>query len=155
MPEQQRSLDEIDRGILKILQRDCRTTLDQIADKLGVSRSTVYYRIKKLEADGIIEGYYAKVNPVKVGKSHLTVTFVRAKYGPSYHYKIGNMLAQIPGVWAVYFIYGEIDFIILARSDSREDLMEKVEKMINTREIERSSTQIVAKVLKEDPRIEI
>lgn len=155
MPEQHRSLDEIDRGVLNILQRDSRTSLERIADKLGVPKSTVHYRIKRLEAEGIIEGYFAKVNAEKVGKDYRTITFVRAKYGPGYHDKIGNMLAQIPGVWAVYFVYGDIDFVVLARSDSGENLMEKVEKMINSREIERTSTQIVAKVIKEDPIIEL
>ena len=155
MPEQHRSLDEIDTRILEILQKDCRTPLEQIANELGVPKSTVHYRIKKLEAEGIIEGYFAKVNAEKVGKDYRTITFVRAKYGPGYHDKIGNMLAQIPGVWAVYFIYGDIDFIVLARSDCGENLMEKVEKMINTQEIERTSTHIVAKVIKEDSIIEL
>lgn len=137
------------------MQKDSKTSLERMADKLTVPKSTVHYRIKRLEAEGIIEGYCAKVNAEKVGKSYRTVTLVRAKYGSGYHNKIGNMLAQIPGVWAVYFVYGDIDFIVLARSDGGENLMEKVEKMINTQEIERTSTQIVAKVIKEDPIIEL
>jgi DNA-binding Lrp family transcriptional regulator len=155
LPNSHKSLDELDREILKILQMDCRTSVEKIAKKLGVPKSTVHYRIKRLEAEKIIEGYYAKVNATKLGKDYVTITLVRAKYGPDYHERLGNMLAQIPGVWAVYFVFGDTDFIVLTRSDNREDFMKKLEKMMNMKEIERTNTQVVAKTLKEDPRIEL
>jgi DNA-binding Lrp family transcriptional regulator len=147
-----RALDEIDVGILKILQEDCRISLEQIAEKLGAPKSTIHYRIKRLEEEGVIEGYYAKVNLEKLGKNYLTVTFVRAKYGPGYHEKVGQRLSEIPGVWGIYFIFGENDFVILTRSKDREDYMQKLEKIMDMPEIERTNTQIVAKVIKEDVR---
>ncbi|MEM3640629.1 MAG: Lrp/AsnC family transcriptional regulator [Candidatus Bathyarchaeia archaeon] len=147
-----KSLDKIDLGILKILQEDCRIPLEQIAEKLEAPKSTIHYRIKRLEEEGIIEGYYAKVNFEKLGKDYLTVTLVRAKYGPGYHEKVGHRLSEIPGVWGVYFIFGENDFIILTRSKDREDYMRKLETITNMPEIERTNTQVVAKVIKEDVR---
>jgi len=155
LPRQHKSLDEMDARILEILQRDCRIPLGQIAHDLGIPKSTVHYRTKKLEAEGIIEGYYAKVNATKLGKDYITITLIRAKYGPSYHERVGEMLAKIPGVLAVYFVFGETDFIALIRSDSRDDFVKKMEKMTNMPEIERTSTYIVAKTIKEDPRIEL
>jgi len=155
LSRQSRSLDEIDIGILEILQKDCRTPLEQIANKLGIPKSTVHYRIKRLETEEIIEGYYAKIDATKLGKDYITISFIRAKYGPSYHEKVGKMVAQIPGVWAVYFTFGETDFIVLTRSDNREDFMEKLEKIISMQQIERTSTQVVARVIKEDPRVEL
>lgn len=143
-------LDEMDLEILKILQEDCRTPLEQIACKLKVPKSTVYYRIRRLEEEGIIEGYYAKINFAKIGKDFFTITFVRARYEPGYHGKVGQKLAQIPGVWAVYFLFGENDFVLLSRSNNREDYLQKLEKIMNMPEIERTNTQIVAKVIKED-----
>lgn len=155
MSNSHKSLDELDKEILKILQMDCRTSLEKIAKKLGVPKSTVHYRIRRLEAEKIIEGYYAKVNATKLGKDYVTITLVRAKYGPDYHEKLGNILAQIPGVWAVYFVFGDTDFIVLTKSDNREDFLKKLENMMNMKEIERTNTQVVAKTLKEDPRIEL
>ncbi len=150
-----KSLDKVDRGILEILQKDCRTPLEEIAKKLGISKSTAHYRVKRLEAEGIIEGCYAKINAAKLGKDFITITMIRAKYGPGYHEKVGKKLAEIPGVWAVYFVLGEIDFIVMARTKNREKFMEKLDKIINLGEIERTNTQVVAKILKEDPRIEL
>ena len=155
MPKQHKPLDKIDIGILEVLQKDSRTPLGQIANQLGVPKSTVHYRIKKLEAEKIIKGCYAKVDATKLGKDYTTITFVRAKYGPSYHEKVGKMLAQIPGVCAVYFILGDNDFVVLTVSDNREDFMGKLEKMYDMQEIERTSTVVVVKTIKEDPRIEL
>jgi DNA-binding Lrp family transcriptional regulator len=145
----------MDVRILEMLQKDCRTSLKQMANELGVPKSTVHYRMKRLEEEGIIEGYHAKVDATKLGKDYVAIIFIRAKYSPSYHEKVGKLLAQIPGVWAVYFVLGDIDFIVLARASNRDDFMGKLEKITNMIEIERTSTQIVAKTLKEDPRIEI
>ncbi len=149
------AVDEIDREILRILQSDARTTREQIAKRLKLSKSTVHYRVRKLEDAGIIEGYYAKLNPSKLGKGYEAVTLVRAKFTPSYHEKLGQKLAELPGVWAVYFTFGDNDFTIMTRGVGRDDLMSAIENLTKIRGIERTSSQLVVKTIKEDPRLEI
>ena len=57
------SLDKVDRGILFVLQRDARnTTIDEIAAEVDVSPSTVRNRIDQMEDEGVIEGYYPKID---------------------------------------------------------------------------------------------
>jgi DNA-binding Lrp family transcriptional regulator len=121
---------------------------------LGVPKSTVHYRIGRLERENIIEGYYAKLNAGRLGYDYLAVVLVRAKYGPQYLKKVGSKLAKIPGVWAVYYVLGDYDFIVLIRAFNREDYMQKLERISNMTDIERTSTQVVGRVVKEDPRIE-
>jgi DNA-binding Lrp family transcriptional regulator len=148
-------LDEVDLAILRILQEDCRKNITEIADMVKIPKSTVHYRINRLEKLGYIEGYYAKISPEKMGKEYITITLVRAKYGPGYHEKVGEKISKLPGVWAVYFVFGETDFVVLSRTDSREEFMKILEQIMNMEEIERTSTMIVAKVIKEDPRLQI
>ena len=148
-------LDEVDLAILRILQEDCRKNITEIADMVKIPKSTVHYRISRLEKLGYIEGYYAKISPEKMGKQYITITLVRAKYGPGYHEKVGEKISKLPGVWAVYFVFGETDFVVLSRTDSREEFMKILEQIMNMEEIERTSTMIVAKVIKEDPRLQI
>ena len=150
------SLDEIDIQILSILQEDCRRSLDEISKMTKVSKSTVYYRIKRLESLGVIEGYYAKVNPKALGNDYFTITLVKAKYGPGYHRKIGEILSKIPGVWAVYYVLGEYDFVVIARAKDREKFIREIlEKFINHVEIERTNTIVIVDIIKEDPRLNI
>jgi len=150
------SLDEIDLQILDILQQDCRKSLDEISKIINVPKSTIYYRIKRLESLGVIQGYYAKIDPKALGNDYFTVTLVKAKYGPGYHKKIGNILSKIPGVWGVYYVLGEYDFIVLARAENREKFIKDIlEKFVNYEEIERTNTIVIVDIIKEDSRVEI
>lgn len=148
-------LDSKDIEILKLLQKNSRIPLDEIARILNMPKSTIHYRIKRLEKLGVIESYYAKLNVESLGKDYITATFVRAKYGPGYHEVVGKKLASISGVWAVYFVLGDIDFIVLSRADDRDDFMRILNQMMSIKEIERTSTHVIIKVIKEDPRIEL
>jgi DNA-binding Lrp family transcriptional regulator len=147
-------MDRTDEKLLRIIQKDSRIPLQKTASKLGVPKSTVHYRIERLEREKIIEGYYAKLNAGKLGYDYLAVVLVRAKYGPQYHKRVGLKLSKIPGVWAVYYVLGDYDFIVLMRAINREDYMEKLEHLSSMTDIERTSTQVVGRVVKEDPRID-
>ena len=147
------ALDDIDKKILNILQEDCRTTAKEISEKLSLPKTTIYYRIKRLEKENIIEGYHAKVNTEKLGMDFYMIIHVRAKYGKGYDNKIGESLSKIPGVWGVFFVFGDNDFIVLARGNSREALVEKIQTMMGMEDIERTSTSIVANTFKLDQRM--
>ncbi|PVU70520.1 Lrp/AsnC family transcriptional regulator [Sulfolobus sp. SCGC AB-777_L09] len=147
-------LDEIDLKILRIIQNNSKYPLEKIAEEVKIPKSTVAYRIKKLEKIGVIKGYFTYIDPSSLNIDYLVITMVRAKYGKDYHESLGMKLSQLPGVWGVYFILGDIDFIVLARYKNREDFMKNyLEKLINMPEIERTSTHVVAKVFKETPYI--
>jgi DNA-binding Lrp family transcriptional regulator len=155
MAVQNRVLDEMDLGILRMLQDNCRIRIGAIAKKLNIPKSTVSYRIRRMEASGVIQGYNARINPTKLGIDYTAIVLVRAKFGPGYHEEVGKMLSQIPGVYGVYFILGDNDFIILCQSKNREAFLEKLERMYNMREIERTSSILVMKIIKEDMRVEL
>jgi len=148
-------LDDLDLAILKELQNECRTPLQDIADKVGAPSSTIHYRLKRLERAEIIEGYYAKVDSQKLDMDYIAVTNLRVELAPGSYHKIGAELAKIPGVWAVYLTLGDHDFMVLTRSKDREQFMEIIDKILEIKGITQSSTTVVAKVIKEDPRLKI
>ncbi len=154
MTKESLKLDQLDFKLLEILQENCRIPIKKLAKQLGVPKSTVHYRIKRLEAEKIITGWSVRLDSQKLGKRFTSITFVRGKYGPDYHKKIGEKLAQIPGVVGVYFVFGDNDFVVLTLSDDREDFIQKLEIMYNMTDIERTSSLIVGKTIKEDPTIE-
>ena len=154
MPKKQQP-DDLDLAILRELQVDCRIPLQEIAEKVGAPTSTVHYRVKRLERNGVIDGYYANINPERLGYDYLSIILVRAAYRPGFHKRIGKKLAEIPGVWAVYFTLGDTDFFVLTRSKNKAEYMKILEVLMTSKEIERTSTQVVARVIKEDPRLVI
>lgn len=152
---QTKRLSELDFQLVRLLQKNSRMTLEELARILDTSKSTVHYRIKKLEDEEVIEGFYSKINPSKLGLDFTAILTIRAKFGPRYHEKVGEALAKVPGVSAVYFLFGETDFFVVIRSHDHADFFEKIEKLYNMEEIERINTLIVAKTIKDDPRLQI
>jgi Lrp/AsnC family leucine-responsive transcriptional regulator len=62
-----KTLDKLDRQILRSLQADGRATYEQLAEQVGLSPSAVLRRVKRLEESGVIDRYVALVKPEKVG----------------------------------------------------------------------------------------
>ena len=60
-------MDDIDRKILKLLQENARMSLKAIAEKTFLSSPAVSARMEKLEKEGILSGYHAVVDPIKLG----------------------------------------------------------------------------------------
>jgi len=148
-----KEIDEMDLAILRFLQEDSGTPLDDLGKKVNLPKSTLYDRIRKLEKSGVIEGYHAKLNSSRIGYDYVGIVLVKARYGPHYHDKLGEKIASIRGVWAAYYVFGDFDFIILTRARNREDMMRINESLVNMPGVERTSTQVAAKILKEDQRV--
>lgn len=146
-------LDDVDKKILDILQKDCQTSLSDIAVGLEIPKSTVHYRIKRLVVEKIISGYHAKVNFSKLGDDFQAIIQIRAKYSKDYVKEVGEMLSKIPGIWAVYNVLGEYDFVVMMRAVNREELMNQIEKMRESGQLERTNTTVIARIIKEGERL--
>jgi len=95
------------------------------------------------------------VDAAKLGKDYTAIVSIRAKHSSGYQKKVGEKLAQITGVWATYFVFGEEDFIVLTLSDNRKELMKIVERISNIDGVERTNTTIVGKILSENPIVQL
>ena len=72
-------LDAADVRILQLLQHDARMTTKEIADKLGLSATPVYERVRRLENEGYILGYVALLNKDKIDRNLIGYTTVQLK----------------------------------------------------------------------------
>jgi len=100
-----------DRRILAELQRDSRLTIQELADKVGMSSSATWRRVKSLEEDGIIDRYAVIVNPKKAGfglTSMVHVSLARHEQANVDHF-IREVL-QHPEVLECFATSGEADF---------------------------------------------
>ena len=111
-----RPLDRTDRLILDILQRDGRIAISELATRVNLSTTPCSERVKRLERDGIITGYYARVNPALVDKNLLVFLEIKlsAKSGDVFD-RVAHDLAQIPEVLECHLISGDFDYLVKAR----------------------------------------
>lgn len=62
-----RELDRLDRRILAHLQREGRLSMTELAERVGLSPTPCTERVRRLEREGVITGYHARLNPAAVG----------------------------------------------------------------------------------------
>lgn len=85
-------------AILKILQENPKLRIRDLAEKLKIPKSTIYYRLRQLENQGIIKKYGIIIDSDKLGFEYVVIIQVRARYGPKYHDEIGKLLSKNPYV---------------------------------------------------------
>ena len=90
LPEE---LDEIDIGIVRLLQNDSRLSFHKIASRLGISVGTAYNRIKSLEGKGVLKRYTAIVDPSKLGFTMTVLVLIQAE--GAHLVEVENEIAKI------------------------------------------------------------
>ena len=103
-------MDDIDRKILKLLQDNARVSLKTIAENTFLSSPAVSARIEKLEKDGIIAGYHAQVDPMKLGY-HL-IAFINLDVTPEDKPKFYAYAESIPNVLECNCVTGEYSMLL-------------------------------------------
>lgn len=106
-------MDLIDRKIIATLQADATLSIQQIADRVGLSQTPCWKRIQKLEQTGVIKGRVALVNPVSIGLG-LTV-FVSVStddHTPGWREQFATTVTAMPEVMDLYRMAGEVDYML-------------------------------------------
>jgi Lrp/AsnC family leucine-responsive transcriptional regulator len=113
-------MDNIDLQILQILQKKARVPNVEVARNIGMAPSAVLERIKKLEAQGVIEGYEVRLNPKMFNCS--MIAFIQIKIAtPDRLLDAGKMLSKIEQVQEVHYLAGEDCLMVKLRvSDNTE-----------------------------------
>ncbi len=106
-------LDKIDRMILNILREDGRITNSELAKRIGLSPAPTLERIKKLERNGIITGYFTRMNPQKIGFGVETfVEVVLSRHKQSNIVEFMEAVKKIPEITGCFHITGKADFML-------------------------------------------
>jgi DNA-binding Lrp family transcriptional regulator len=149
-------LDAVDRKILKLVQQNGKLTMQEIAKEIGkISKVAVSYRIKKLERDGVIEHYYAKLNPEKVGKGYLIISRIACKVKGKEEIRVSKKIASFPGVQSVYGIFGDYDLLLVARTRDKESAKKLLDQVNEIPGVRASNTIVAHSIIKESLELDL
>jgi DNA-binding Lrp family transcriptional regulator len=106
-------LDRQDVRILEILQKDCRISKTQLAEKVNLSTSQCYRRLKQLEKSGIIERYVSVLNVEKAGFDISAMVMLSfSKTSPNARANVLALINTLDEIQECYSASGEYDFIL-------------------------------------------
>lgn len=113
-------MDKIDLKLITLLQQNARTPLKQLAEQVYLSSPATASRIEKLERDGIITGYYAKLNLKKIG--YPITAFINLELKPSQKPTFYPFICAHPNVLECNCVTGHYSIIIKVAFESTEAL---------------------------------
>lgn len=147
-------LDEIDLKILDILQKNGRTRRNDLAKTVGLSVPSVSERMRKLEETGVITGYFAKVDPKKVGKdvtAIILVTVDSSKHFSSF-IEHANTTDEILECHAVT---GQGTHLLKVRTENTSTLEKLLSKIQAWPGVVETLTSVILSTSKETTRIKV
>ncbi|MGE0136872.1 MAG: Lrp/AsnC family transcriptional regulator [Ilumatobacteraceae bacterium] len=136
------TIDSTDEAIVGVLIEDARATLAEIGKRVGLSAPAIKRRIDRLERDGVILGYTARVNHAKLGRPLEAVTELRFS-GSARVDVIAGIAADIPEVIEVLTLTGDPDALVRIRVAAVEDLKQVVDQLRGKGDITGTKTMVV------------
>ena len=125
--------DAIDHNLLELLQNDSKQTNKELSNKLMLSVTAVYERIKKLERAGIIEKYVALVNKEKINKSFVVFCSIKlVQHSKDYVIKFEREVAKLDEVTECYHISGDYDYLLKILVEDMEAYREFMVKKLTS-----------------------
>lgn len=113
----QLNLDRFDHAILAVLAEDGRISITDLAKRIGLSKSPTQARLRRLEQTGVILGYRALLDPIRLGLDHVAFVEVRLSDTRETALRAFNAaVAKVPEIEQAHMIAGNFDYLLKVRT---------------------------------------
>ena len=142
-------LNEIDYKLLELLQENARATQSEMASAVGLSQPAVAERIRKLEQEGLITGYFARVDSRKLGKDITAFIGVGISH-PKYNAAFAERILSLTDVLECHRVTGSDSYLLKIVTENTETLDRLISDQIRIIPgVTRTQTTIVMSTVKE------
>lgn len=109
----EKEMDRLDREILRLLASDASLSLAEIAEKVGLTPTPCWKRIRRMEEAGIITGRVAVIDPSKVGLSvSVFVAVETADHSSAWLQRFAEMVGSMPEIVDAWRMSGDVDYLL-------------------------------------------
>lgn len=145
-------MDRFDRAILRELAGEARLSVTELAKRVGLSKSPVQARLKKLEQNGTIKGYRATLDPIRLGLAHVAFVEVRMlDTREATLAKFNAAVSKISEIEEVHLIAGNFDYLLKVRTaDMPSYRMVLAEKLSTLPGVSSTSTFVAMEAIKDE-----
>ncbi|MCT4611009.1 MAG: Lrp/AsnC ligand binding domain-containing protein [Pelagimonas sp.] len=126
-------LDQYDRSILNVLASEGRLSVTELARRIGLSKTPTQARLRRLEHSGVIKGYRAILDPIRLQLDH--VAFVEVKMEGTRERTLAafnDAVAKIPEIEQVHLIAGNFDYLLKVRTSDMNSYRQVLAEKIST-----------------------
>ena len=144
-------LNKIDRNILRVLQKDARTSFAELSREIGLSTTPCKERVKRLEREGVIRGYQAMLNPEYLDRGLVVFVQIRLnRTSQDIFEEFKRSAFDLPEVQECYLVSGNFDYLIKARVADMSAYREFLgETLLTLPGVQESTSYVVMEQVKE------
>jgi len=150
-------LDPFDRAILNVLAAKGRISVTDLAQEIGLTKSPTQARLKRLEDTGLITGYRAIFNPIRLGLDH--VSFVEVRLDDTREAALAafnKAVAMVPEIEQAHMIAGNFDYLLKIRTQNMRDYRRVLADSISSLpHVANTSTFVAMEAIKENTLSEV
>jgi Lrp/AsnC family leucine-responsive transcriptional regulator len=151
-----RVLDRIDLHILAILQDDGRIVMKDLAERVGLSLTPCIERVKRMERDGVIAGYHARVAPRALGLQILVFVEITLRQKSEHAFeRFRRAMLAIPEVMECHLVSGDFDYLIKARIPEMTEYRRLLGEILHVADGGQSKSYVVMEEVKETLAVSI
>jgi len=151
MPIARVELDRFDDAILRVLAVEGRISATELARRIGLSKSPTQARMKRLEDAGIITGYRANLDPIRMGRAH--VAFVEVRLSDTREAALqafNKAVMAVPEVEQCHMIASRFDYLLKVRTADIQDYRRVLAEQISALpHVAGTSTYVAMEAVKE------
>ena len=144
-------MDGFDRAILRELSVDGRVSATELARRIGLSKSPVQTRLKRLEEAGVITGYRAILDPIRMGQAH--VAFVEVRLSDTREAALqafNRAVLTVPEIEQCHMIASRFDYLLKVRTSDIQDYRRVLAERISALpHVAATSTYVAMEAVKE------
>ena len=149
-------MDSKDRQILKILQSDASLSMADLAEKVCLSKTAVWRRVRDLEKEGYIKQQVTIVDPVKVGFGLMVFTLVRTnQHSDKWLQNFKDAITSIPEIIQFHRTSGDIDYLLTIVAKDMADYDRVYKQLIKTVDLADVSSTFVMETIKSTTELPI
>jgi Lrp/AsnC family transcriptional regulator len=109
-------IDTFDQSILRILQQDATLSVDDLSDRVNLSRNATWRRVKQLEQRGVITGRVALVDPTQAGCALTAMVLIKTiQHESDWIEKFRKTIVSMPEIVGAYRMTGDLDYVLRVR----------------------------------------
>ena len=110
------NLDTADISILRILQQDATLSVDDLSERINLSRNATWRRVKQLEQRGVITGRVALVDPMQAGCALTAMVLIKTnQHEADWIEKLRKAILGMPEIVGAYRMTGDLDYVLRVR----------------------------------------
>lgn len=145
-------MDEIDKKILRNLQKNARMTISDLSSEISLSMPAISERLKKLEASGVIKQYTVILDSSMLNKHLMALLFVRFE-NPSHGDAFTNFVKNEVEIKECFYITGDFDYSLKIITENTHTLELLLTRIKNQPGIVKTKTLVILSVITDNPSI--